>query len=161
MRRNQRDANHVVTCTAFAAFPDRRNKMTVVQPILGIATIVALAIAMVFITRRTAAAPHMSVLASSLCVAFFHTARVFWPTGTILAGAALILSVVVLARQHRKTDSTLSFKVRRIRPAEMVAAKGGAWQLRRPVEELSQSGVWRIRYTEDLSETGSWRLSHN
>lgn len=135
--------------------------MTVVQLILGIATIATLLAAMVFIARRTPGAPHLCVLASSLSVAFFHTARVFAPVGMILAGTALVLSVIVMATQRTETDSTLSFRVRRVRPAEMVAAKGGAWQLRRPVEELSQSGVWRIRYTEDLSETGSWRLSHN
>jgi hypothetical protein len=135
--------------------------MTVVQLILGIATIGTLLTAMVFIVRRTPAAPHLGVLASSLSVAFFHTARVFGSAGTLLAGTALILCVIVLARQRNESDSTLSFRVRRVRPAEMVASKGGSWQLRRPVEELSQSGVWRIRYTEDLSETGSWRLSHN
>lgn len=135
--------------------------MTVVQLILGFATIVSLLTAMVFIVRRAPVAPHLGVLASSLSVAFFHTARVFGLTGTLLAGTALILSVIVLARQRTDADSTLSFRVRRIRPAELVASRGGSWQLRRPVEELSQSGVWRIRYTEDLSETGSWRLSPN
>lgn len=134
--------------------------MSLLHLVLCGLTIITCLLAMIAIAARFATAPYWSILAALCSAALFSQVGLFSIPGLVLSVVAIVLACAFLRhRAESGPDETSTSNLRRIRPAEYDFTDTGSWRLHRPVEYLSQSGVWRVG-PRDLSNTGTWPARH-